>query len=252
MRIENDAERIIVAYDFRDEASVRDMNDKLKGSGVRAKVGLELTTAIGVPQALRLFEPRSVFLDLKYKDIPNTVAGAVRAASWQGAWMVNVHCDGGPGMMGAAVSAARESEESTGYRPFVTGVTVLTSLTRQMLDELNIKESLTVPQLVGSLAALAAKCGLDGVVCSPREAREVRSRVPDGFLIVTPGIRGKNDPPDDQNRTATVREAILAGSDCVVIGRPITKAADPAAAAARFIDEVRSARAELGKAAETV
>jgi orotidine-5'-phosphate decarboxylase len=173
-----------------------------------------------------------IFLDLKFHDIPNTVAGAVRAAGELGVWMVNVHAGGGRRMMEAAV----DSLQGLAQKPLLIGVTVLTSMTEEDLRELGYRE--TAAQRVLRLSALAADCGLDGVVCSAVEATELRQARGDDFCLVTPGIRLAGDSADDQRRVVTPADALSMGSDYLVIGRSITGAADPLAALERVHAEL--------------
>jgi orotidine-5'-phosphate decarboxylase len=181
-----------------------------------------------------------VFLDLKFHDIPQTVAGAIAAAARLGVWMVNVHAAGGSAMMRAAIDAAqKESARSGRPAPLVIAVTMLTSLSQPMLDEIGVGGSL--PAQVQRLAALAKSAGLDGVVASPQEIGLVRAACGRDFVVVTPGIRSADDPKDDQNRTLSALEAMAAGADYLVVGRPIIGASDPRAAAERIAASCRAA-----------
>ena len=219
-----DDKPIIVALDFPDEAATLAMLDRLDPALCRVKVGKELFTRCGPELVRRIvgggFE---LFLDLKFHDIPNTVAGAVRAAAELGVWMLNVHASGGAAMM----RAAREALEGREVKPLLIGVTVLTSLGAEDLRQTGVNDQ---PEAqVKRLAALAAECGLDGVVCSAREAPMLRRTMPAGFVLVTPGIRPAGDSAGDQKRVETPAAALAAGSSYLVIGRPITQAPDPAA-----------------------
>jgi len=203
----------------------------LRGLPAGVKVGLELFTRTG-PDLVRELraEGFDVFLDLKFHDIPHTVAGAVGSACLLGPSIVNVHASGGSVMMCAAAEAARGS----GTR--VIAVTLLTSMDSTDLERMGI--DLGPGDLVTRLALTARDSGLDGVVCSPEEAPAVRNACGPGFLIVTPGIRSADDDRGDQKRTATAFEAVSSGADAIVVGRPVTGAADPRAAARRILDEV--------------
>lgn len=219
--------RVIVALDCADAATALALARRLDPSRCRVKVGKELFTSAGPGLVEQLHAAGfEVFLDLKFHDIPNTVAGACRAAAALGCWMINVHASGGRAMLGAA----REALAPAPARPLLIAVTVLTSLDRAALGEIGIDAE---PALqVERLAALALECGLDGVVASPRETVRLRRRFGAGPLLVTPGIRPPGAAADDQKRTATPAEALRDGADYLVIGRPITRAADPAAALA--------------------
>lgn len=201
----------------------------------RVKVGKELFTAAGPGLVEELVgQGFDVFLDLKFHDIPNTVAGAVRAAAELGVWMVNVHASGGGAMMRAATDALKPFG---GRRPLLTAVTVLTSLGEQDLVELGITEPVDAHVL--RLAALAQVSGLDGVVCSAREAPLIRDRLGSEPVLVTPGIRPRGaGEHDDQRRTLGPREALEAGSDYLVIGRPITASADPVQSLEAILSEM--------------
>lgn len=211
---------VIVALDFPDAPTTLKLLEKLDPALCRVKVGKELFTRCGPELVSRIMaEGFDVFLDLKFHDIPNTVAGAVAAAAELGVWMVNVHASGGRTMLEAAATAVQQSGT------LLTAVTVLTSLTAEDINEVGFTDPPDV--LVQRLAALAAACGLDGVVCSAREITLLRANLPADFLLVTPGIRPAGDSVGDQKRTATPAAAIADGGDYLVIGRPITQAADP-------------------------
>ncbi len=217
---------IIVALDFPDAATAVAMADRLNPTHCRVKVGKELFTAAG-PQVVEALQNKGfeVFLDLKFHDIPNTTAGAVRSAAELGVWMVNVHASGGRRMM----EACREVlNKRTGQRPLLTAVTVLTSLEQEDLQEVGIDIEPMVQ--VQRLARLTQECGLDGVVCSAREAKALRNTLGDDLQLVTPGIRPADASADDQKRIVTPAQAMENGSTYLVIGRPITSAADPAQA----------------------
>jgi len=226
---------LIVALDRPDLDAALELAEQLDPESCRVKVGKELFTACG-PQAVRELAERGfeVFLDLKFHDIPNTVAGAVRASAGLGAWMVNVHASGGRAMMEAA-AAVRDGMHAE-LRPLLIAVTVLTSLEDSDLAEIGCADG--AREQVLRLARLAQDCGLDGVVCSAQEASMLRAELGDRFVLVTPGIRPANVSPDDQNRVVTPVQALRAGSDYLVVGRPITASADPAAAVAAILSEI--------------
>jgi orotidine-5'-phosphate decarboxylase len=228
--------RVIVALDAPDSIDALEIASRLDPKLCRVKVGKELFVAAG-PAVVESLRERGfqVFLDLKFHDIPNTVAGACRSAARLGVWMMNVHASGGEAML----RAAREAVEAVAPRPLVIGVTVLTSLADADLAAIGFSGSAEAN--VERLAALSKRCGLDGVVCSPREATLVTRTCGRGFLRVTPGIRLPDAAADDQSRTLTPREAVAAGADYLVIGRPITRASDPVAVLARINESLSSA-----------
>ncbi|MFN6963254.1 MAG: orotidine-5'-phosphate decarboxylase [Pyrinomonadaceae bacterium] len=232
-------ERIIVALDVDDTSAADRLVEQLAGRTGAFKVGLQLFTNAG-PGYVRELSGRglNVFLDLKYHDIPNTVAGAVVEAAKLGVWMVNVHALGGGEMMRRAAAELREHCERTGQRaPILIGVTVLTSSDDAALREVGI--GARAEDEVLTLAALARRSGLDGVVASPREAAAIRSTISDGDLvIVTPGVRPPSSASDDQKRVSTPAEAIRSGADYLVIGRPITASNDPAAALEAIVGDL--------------
>lgn len=223
---------ILVALDVESAAKAIALADQLRGTVGGYKIGKQLFTAAG-PAIVHELTSRGdrVFLDLKFHDIPNTVAGAVQSAVTTGAWMVNVHASGGSAMMRAAAEAAAKTASALGRpRPLVIAVTVLTSMTDAMLDEIGVKRPLL--EQVLHLAKLAKAAGLDGVVASPQETRAIRESCGKDFQIVTPGIRPADQQgKDDQARTLTPAEAISAGATYLVIGRPITAAPNPRQAA---------------------
>jgi orotidine-5'-phosphate decarboxylase len=228
--------RIIVALDYPQARPALDLAAGLDPARVRLKVGKELFTAAGPAVVERLqalgFQ---IFLDLKFHDIPNTVAAACRAAAEMGVWLINVHASGGRAMM----EAARAALDGGNVRPRLIAVTVLTSLDDAALHEAGSRW--TAAEGVQQLAALAQSCGLDGVVCSPQEAAVLRAQAGPEFLLVTPGIRPAGAAAGDQKRIQTPAAALRAGASHLVIGRPITQATDPMAALAAIESEIAAA-----------
>ena len=225
---------VIVALDYDNLEAVAAIADRLSPAECRLKVGKELFTHCG-PDAVRLLQNKGfeVFLDLKFHDIPNTVAGAVRAAAELGVWMTNVHASGGARMM----NAAAEAIANLANRPLLIAVTVLTSMERSDLEGVGI--DCEPMDQVCRLAALAQQCELDGVVCSALETPTLRARLGDDFLLVTPGIRPADAEQGDQRRIATPVSAMQQGSSYLVIGRPITQSDDP-------LRTLREINAQLG------
>jgi orotidine-5'-phosphate decarboxylase len=226
-------ERLIVALDFPDGASALSLVDRLEGSTSWFKVGLELYIAEGKSLVAELQRRGcSIFLDLKLHDIPNTVAGAVRSASRLGVDMLTVHAAGGPAMLSAAAEAADD-------RPTLLAVTVLTSMDLAQLEAIGIQDSPAAQ--VEKLAGMALSCGVEGIVCSPVEVSTLRRSFGSEPLLVIPGIRPAGSATGDQRRIATPAEAIASGANFVVVGRPITQAADPGAAARAILAEMQMA-----------
>lgn len=214
--------KIIVALDYANAEAALTMADQIDPKRARVKVGKELFTRSG-PQVVDALVKRGfdVFLDLKYHDIPNTVAKACAAAADLGVWMLNVHTLGGGAMMAAAKEAVGNASDS----PILIGVTLLTSMDQQTFDQIGLQGTMT--DTVIRLATLAKDSGLDGVVCSAQEATPLREQVGQDFQLITPGIRPAGSERGDQHRTMTPKQALAAGSHYLVIGRPITAAADP-------------------------
>lgn len=227
--------RIIVALDKPTYAEALNLAGMLDPNLCRVKVGKELFTATG-PAVVESLMKRGydVFLDLKFHDIPNTVAGAIRAACNLGVWMMNVHASGGRGMMEAAVNAARGAKNP----PILIGVTLLTSMGVKDLEHMCI--FCDEKKVVLSLATLAKNTGLDGVVCSGQEAGVLREHLGKDFILVTPGIRLPEGSADDQARIITPENAIMFGANYLVVGRPITSAPNPLAVLQEFNQRVAS------------
>lgn len=228
---------LIVALDYPAENEALTMAAKLDPGSCRVKVGKELFTRAG-PQVVKKLTGLGfdVFLDLKYHDIPNTVAKAVIAAAEAGVWMINVHASGGSEMMRAAHEELSGLAEAD--RPLLIAVTVLTSMSEPELHELGVSN--TLDEQVKCLAALAAESGMDGVVCSAREAAVIKALCGEHFVTVTPGIRPAGSELGDQKRIMTPAQAISSGSDYLVIGRPITAAPDPMSVVRQILVEVDS------------
>jgi len=225
--------RIIVALDYPEAGQALALVARLDPALCRIKVGKELFTAAG-PQLIEQIHKYGfqVFLDLKFHDIPNTVAAACTAAAALGVWMLNVHALGGRAML----SAARDAMGNSRKPPQLIAVTLLTSMGAADMSDVGLAGN---PQeAVSRLARLAQECCLDGVVCSPREAAALRRQFGPDFTLVTPGIRPAEAAQDDQQRVATPRQAIADGAHYLVIGRPITRAPDPLAALRNIADEI--------------
>ena len=225
--------RVIVALDYPDARSAAALASRLDPALCRLKVGKELYTAAG-PSLVEQLRGSGfgVFLDLKFHDIPSTVAGACVAAAELGVWMINVHALGGRAMM----EAARAALSRRSAPPRLVAVTLLTSMGVTDMEEIGLAGG---PQeAVVRLARLAQTCGLDGVVCSPQETAVLRRQLGKDFCLVTPGIRLAEAAEDDQKRVAAPRQALAGGADYLVIGRPITRAPDPLAALRKIIDDI--------------
>lgn len=226
--------RLIVALDFPDAVAAEALVARLDPRLCRLKVGKELFTRTGPALVGRLQKAGfEVFLDLKFHDIPNTVAAACRAACDLGVWMLNVHASGGRRMLEAAAAAVAAG---TGERPRLVAVTLLTSLAAEELAEIGIPGSPAAQ--VERLTRLALEAGLDGVVCSAQEAAALRAGFGAAPLLVTPGIRPAGAAADDQRRVLTAAEALAAGASYLVVGRPVTQAPDPAQALQGLVDEL--------------
>ena len=228
--------RIIVALDFNAAKIALNLVDSLDPKLCRLKIGKELYTACG-PDLLKQIQNRGfeVFLDLKFHDIPNTVANAVNVAGNMGVWMLNVHASGGQAMMEAAREALLEFGSQ---RPKLIAVTVLTSLVQIDLNQIGIDSS--PEEQVSKLALLTRDAGLDGVVCSAAETRLLRAQLPEEFFLVTPGIRRATDAVGDQKRVLGPADAVRSGSNYLVIGRPITQADSPNEALLEFNSAIAS------------
>ncbi len=227
--------RIVVSLDFPNGKQALELCQKLDPTQCKLKIGKELFTREGPVLVERFINIGfDVFLDLKYHDIPNTVASACRVAAELGVWMLNVHACGGRIMLETACEALDKST----HKPLLIAVTVLTSMTDSDLRKIGISNS--VDEQVMLLAKLTKSSGLDGVVCSAKEAKYLSSELGKEFCLVTPGIRPVNADSDDQKRIMTPAEAIVAGSHYLVIGRPITKADDPLVALSAINAEINS------------
>lgn len=235
-------QRLIVALDVDTRTEAERLVEALEGQVGAFKVGMQLYNSEG-PEIVRGLMQRGgkVFVDLKFHDIPNTVVQAGRVMTRLGVFMYNLHVAGGREMMRQTVAATHEEAKAAGVNPpLVLGVTVLTSITPQQLrEEIGVDRDLT--EQVVKWAKLAQEAGLDGVVASPQEIRAIRQACGPEFLIVTPGVRPAGSQLNDQKRVMTPGEAIAAGASYLVVGRPITGAADPAAAAQAIVQEMEKA-----------
>ena len=238
--------QLLVALDVESGARALELAAALDGVVDGVKIGSRLFTLEGPGLVRRMADQGTrVFLDLKFHDIPNTVAQAVEAAVATGAWMINVHASGGVAMMQAAARAAVDAAVQLNRpKPLIIGVTVLTSMDEDALRAGGVAR--TVEVQVRALARMAQQAGLDGVVASPRETADIRAACGPGFVIVTPGIRGASagNEKNDQSRTMGPAEAVRAGADYLVVGRPIIGATNPRTAAERLAAEMRAAAAE--------
>jgi orotidine-5'-phosphate decarboxylase len=227
--------KIIVALDYAQAQDAMHLVEQLDPKFCKLKVGKELFTAAG-PMLVEQLVAKGfkVFLDLKFHDIPNTVAKACEAASNLGVWMLNVHASGGSAMMEAALEGVDKSDN----QPYLIAVTVLTSMSQANLTELGIQNS--IEEQVLKLANLTQKAGLHGVVCSAMEAQMLRKEISDDFLLVTPGIRPANASLDDQTRVMTPSKALSMGASYLVVGRPITQAQNPLAALHAINKEIQT------------
>jgi orotidine-5'-phosphate decarboxylase len=233
--------RIIFALDVEHFAEAQHWVTLLKDQVGLFKVGKQLFTHSG-PKVVDMIRQKNqnVFLDLKFHDIPNTVAKAGEEATKLNVSMFNLHALGGLEMMRKTVEASHAKAKELGsLRPLILAVTILTSMDEETLKEVGIQAS--IPEEVGRLAFLAQKAGVDGVVASPKEIGIIRQHCGEKFLIVTPGIRDPSEKKDDQKRTLSPREAIAAGANYLVIGRPIKEAKDPLKAVARIVDDISGA-----------
>jgi len=230
---------IICALDTTDIDEANELIEQLRGSIGAIKLGLEFFTANGASGVRKLEQHQiPVFLDLKFHDIPNTVAKAIKATAGINTFMMTVHTSGGRAMMQAAIDASMEVAYLTGKdRPLIIGVTVLTSLDQADLNMIGVENNLN--DQVTRLADLAQSCRLDGVVCSPYEITALRKQCGTDFSLVVPGIRPEGSAQDDQKRTLTPAEALTKGASHLVIGRPITQAKDPKTTAKAILESLR-------------
>ena len=238
MTSESGAERLLCAIDTVDIDTAVTIADSLRDVVGGVKLGLEFFSAHG-PEGVRMIASKGlpIFLDLKFHDIPNQVAGAVRSAAALDPFMLTVHVAGGPAMLRAAMAAAlRVADNNEGRRPMIVGITVLTSFDEDDAEEVGMRGAIF--EQVLRLADLARSCGLDGVVASAHEVMDLRASCGDDFKLIVPGIRPAWSSSDDQKRIVTPGEALGRGADYLVVGRPITRSDDPSAAARRIADEM--------------
>jgi orotidine-5'-phosphate decarboxylase len=235
-------DKIILPVDVDNMESAVKLVSSLKDEVGVFKLGLELFNTLGLEmfETARAVGAKKIFYDAKFHDIPNTVAGAVRAATRFAPWLITIHTTGGSAMMHAAREAAEEAAAKYGVeRPKLMGVTILTSIDQQILaNELRVAGELA--EQVVHLAKLSVSSGMDGVIASPHEIELIRAVVPKDFLIITPGVRPAGADVGDQKRVMTPGEAVKKGADYLVIGRPIIKAPDPVAAARAIAKEIES------------
>ncbi|MBB1469414.1 orotidine-5'-phosphate decarboxylase [Pseudoalteromonas sp. SG41-5] len=229
------SKKVLIALDYDDQQTALNFVKQLSPDTCRLKVGKEMFTYFGPAFVKELIDLGfDVFLDLKFHDIPNTVAKAVTAAAKMGVWMVNVHASGGVEMM----TKAKQALEHFGDKaPLLIAVTVLTSMDAAELTRLGVEK--TPAEQVIYLAKLAKESGLDGVVCSAQEAKKLKAELGEDFKLVTPGIRPAGSDAGDQKRIMTPKQAIEDGSDYLVVGRPITQAADPVAVLKEINDSIK-------------
>ncbi|MGS0535593.1 orotidine-5'-phosphate decarboxylase [Pseudoalteromonas sp. SaAl2] len=229
------SKKVLIALDYDDQQTALNFVKQLSPDSCRLKVGKEMFTYFGPTFVKELIDLGfDVFLDLKFHDIPNTVAKAVTAAAKMGVWMVNVHASGGVEMM---TKAKQVLEQFGDKAPLLIAVTVLTSMDETELKRLGVEK--TPAEQVIYLAKLAKESGLDGVVCSAQEAKKLKAELGEDFKLVTPGIRPAGSDAGDQKRIMTPKQAIDDGSDYLVVGRPITQAADPVAVLKEINDSLK-------------
>ncbi len=229
-------DRVMVALDCGPEEAL-ELADKLEGHATWLKVGITLIYDGGLPLVQQLRDRGfKVFVDSKFHDIPHQVRGAVKSAAHSGADLVTVHGSGSAKMLAACAEGAQAADEAYGHKPYVIAITVLTSMDEEELAKVGVTRP--IPEQAAALAKLAVDNGLDGIVCSPKEAAEMRALLGPDALIVTPGVRPAGAELGDQSRVATPAAAIAAGASHIVVGRPITQAADPVAALEAIVDEI--------------
>lgn len=241
-------EKVILALDVNTEDEAMTLVRKLRGHVGLFKVGMQLYTAVG-PQVVRRINDLggSVFVDLKFHDIPNTVASAGRVMTRLGCAMFTVHAAGGTEMLSALAEAVKDEADAKGVEPpLVLAVTVLTSIDQRILEEDLLIGGMTVKDVAVRWAHLAEAAGAGGVICSPLETAAIRAVCRPEFKLVTPGIRPRWAAKNDQKRITTPGDAIKPGADYIVVGRAITQAGDPVSAARRIVEEIEQAEGELG------